>query len=144
VAEPGATITLAGQGLTTVAGAGGTFVLPDVGLAMGDNLLTLTATDVAGNVATLSRTLTRIAQVQQDPVLAWNAIALNAIKLDVSDPPNATRVLAIQSIAVYDTLAAIEGTWCSAAPPTRCRSTPQWRRLPIACCTSSIRDSGQP
>uniref|UniRef100_UPI003CF3B8E5 Ig-like domain-containing protein n=1 Tax=Massilia sp. TSP1-1-2 TaxID=2804649 RepID=UPI003CF3B8E5 len=109
-AEIGATITLASQNLSTVVGAGGTFVLPGVALTPGENVLTLSATDAAGNSATLTRTLTRVAQQQPDPVLAWNAIALAAIKLDVSNPTVATRMLAIQSIAVYDVLAAIEGT----------------------------------
>ncbi|CAN7346405.1 Ig-like domain-containing protein [Pseudoduganella sp. LjRoot289] len=109
-AEEGATVALSSQGLSAVAGAGGVFILPNVTLAMGENLITLTATDAAGNASSLARTFTRVAQLQQDAVLTWNNIALKAIQLDVSDPAIATRVLAIQSLAVYDTLAAIEGT----------------------------------
>ncbi|WP_338849852.1 Ig-like domain-containing protein [Massilia sp. W12] len=37
-------------------------------------------------------------------------IALRTIQRDVTAPPVATRILALQSLAVYDTLAAIEGT----------------------------------
>ena len=87
-AEEGALITLASQGLSALAGAGGVFVLPNVALALGENLITLTATDVAGNATSLSRTLTRAPQLQQDAVLTWNNIALSAIQLDVTDPPH--------------------------------------------------------
>ena len=44
------------------------------------------------------------------PCCVWNDIALRAIQLDVTDPPVATRNLALVSLAQYDTLAAIEGT----------------------------------
>ena len=43
-------------------------------------------------------------------MIAWNQQALKAIQLDVTDPPIATRILAMVSLAQYDTLAAIEGT----------------------------------
>ena len=108
--EAGATVTLSGQGITSVAGAGGTFILPNTLFELGSNTVNLSAIDAAGNTATFTTTLSRVAQQQRDPVLTWNDIALAAIELDVSDPAIATRVLAIQSVAVYDTLAAIEGT----------------------------------
>ena len=109
-AEAGATITLAAQGLSSTAGGNGSFQLPGVALASGDNSITLKITDAAGNSQTISRTLTRVAAVQSDAVLDWISVALTAIQLDVTDPPVATRVLAVQSIAVYDALAAIQGT----------------------------------
>ena len=109
-AEAGATVTLAAQNLSAVAGAGGAFVLPGVALGLGANALTLTATDAAGNATSITRTITRTSTVQADAVLEWNGIALRAVQLDVTDPPVATRTLAMVSLAQYDALAAIEGT----------------------------------
>ena len=79
-------------------------------LALGDNLLTLQVTDLAGNSASFSDTLTRVVQTRADAVLDWNSRALQVIQLDVTDPPLATRTLAMMSLAVYDSLAAIQGT----------------------------------
>ncbi|MEO8037614.1 MAG: Ig-like domain-containing protein, partial [Betaproteobacteria bacterium] len=110
IGEAGAVVVLASQGLSVVAGAGGQFIIPGVALAVGANVLELTSTDAAGNTATLSRTITRVEQTRADTVLAWNEIALRAIQLDATDPPVATRTLAMMSLAQYDTLAAIEGT----------------------------------
>ena len=109
-AEPGATVTLAAQGLSTVASQSGSFQLAGVAFASGENNLTITVADTAGNSQSLSKTFTRVVQVQADAVLVWNDIALRAIQLDVTDPPVATRNLALVSLAQYDTLAAIEGT----------------------------------
>ncbi|MCM8621019.1 MAG: Ig-like domain-containing protein, partial [Candidatus Accumulibacter sp.] len=109
-AEAGATIRLDAQDIEVLAGAGGAFVLPSVALALGANDLTLTASDAAGNTTSFDRTLSRNAAVQADAVLEWNAIARRAVQLDVTDPPVATRTLAMVSLAQYDALAAIEGT----------------------------------
>ncbi|MHA4866064.1 Ig-like domain-containing protein [Duganella sp. PWIR1] len=110
VAEAGALLRLESQNLSALAAADGAFVLAGVNLALGDNVLTLTATDAAGNARSVSVTLTRVAQQQKDAVLTWNNVALRAIQLDVTDPPVATRTLAMQSLSMYDVLAAIEGT----------------------------------
>ncbi len=104
----GATVSYAGQNV--LVGSGGVFALPGVGLVLGDNAITLTIRDLAGNTDSLTRTITRVARTQADPILVWNDIALRAVQLDVSDPPVATRALAMVSLAQYDALAAIEGT----------------------------------
>jgi hypothetical protein len=109
-ADNGATVTLASQGLSVQAGANGMYVLPGVQLALGDNAITLGVTDAAGNSTSVTRTLSRVAATQPDAILTWNDITLRAIQLDVSDPPIATRTMAIESLAIYDALAAIEGT----------------------------------
>ncbi|MDT7833571.1 Ig-like domain-containing protein, partial [Aquabacterium sp. OR-4] len=109
-AEAGAVVSLPAQGLSTVAAANGSFQLPGVALAVGENLLQFSVTDAAGNSQGLSFTVTRVETTQTDAVLTWNDIALRAIQLDVTDPPVATRNLALVSLAQYDTLAAIEGT----------------------------------
>jgi hypothetical protein len=106
--EFGARVNLGGQ--SALAGAGGLFQFTSVALADGKNALTITASDVAGNTREASRTITREGELNADAVLAWNAQALEAIRLTVQDPPIATRILAMMSLAQYDTLAAIEGT----------------------------------
>ncbi|WP_374090612.1 Ig-like domain-containing protein [Methylomicrobium lacus] len=107
-AEVGSTVSLGD--IRAVVGGSGTFTLPGVALALGDNTINLNVTDAAGNTSSLSRTITRIEQAQTDAVLIWNDIALRAIQLEVTDPPVATRTLAMLSLAQYDTLAAIEGS----------------------------------
>ncbi|WP_235578406.1 Ig-like domain-containing protein [Pseudorhodoferax sp. Leaf267] len=109
--EANATVTLAAQGLSVVASGTGAFQLPGVALAEGDNRITLGVLDAAGNSTSIVRTITRVApSTFADPVLAWNQIALQSIQRDVTTPEEATRILAMQSLAVYDTLAAIDGT----------------------------------
>jgi hypothetical protein len=109
-AEPGATVRLAAQDLTTLVGNNGQFQLAGVALVEGTNTLTLRVSDAAGNERDISRTLTRDVQAHTDPVLEWINIGLASIQRDATDPPIASRILAIQSIAVYDSLAAIQGT----------------------------------
>src|SRR5205085_302956 len=43
-------------------------------------------------------------------VIAWDNIALDAIRVDKTTPPLAARDLAIMSVAVYDAVNAIDGT----------------------------------
>src|SRR5205085_12403748 len=47
---------------------------------------------------------------QQDVVLRWNQATLDAIRLDASAPPMASRALAMVSTAIFDTVSAVEGT----------------------------------
>ncbi|MEJ1938244.1 hypothetical protein WDZ92_49250, partial [Nostoc sp. NIES-2111] len=108
--EPGSIVKLARQGLSPLVAADGSFSLAGVSLELGDNASQLSFTDAAGNERSVSRTLTRTAAAAVDPVLAWVNISLATIQRDATDPPLATRVLAIESIAVYDALAAIQGT----------------------------------
>ncbi|MGE0642375.1 MAG: Ig-like domain-containing protein [Nitrospira sp.] len=106
--QVGATVTF---GTTTVVASGtGAFQIPDVALASGANTLSLTATDLAGNSSQMSLTVTRTGVATSDVALTWNQLALDAIRLSVSDPPIASRILAMVSLAQYDTLAAIENT----------------------------------
>jgi hypothetical protein len=110
-AEANADLLLLETGASGVASNSGSFFLPDVALALGDNTLTLRAIDAAGNAAQTSLVLHRSAtQSSGDAVLQWNDIALAAIQLDASTPPVATRGLAMLSIAVLDTVSAFEGT----------------------------------
>src|SRR6185295_16086105 len=81
-----------------------------VALANGDNAFTLTATDPAGNIAQRNLTINRQGVDPADMAILWNQQTLDAIRLTVMDPPLAARVLAMVSLAQYDTLAAIDGT----------------------------------
>jgi hypothetical protein len=114
-AQGGAKVALRGTTQQTRIGADGQFVLPEVQLSSGENLLVLELLDESNRV--LANRELRINQETPggstptpDPVLAWNRLALEAIRRDASVPSVATRALAMQSIAVLDTLAAIDGT----------------------------------
>ncbi|MGB8170534.1 MAG: Ig-like domain-containing protein, partial [Chthoniobacteraceae bacterium] len=93
------------------AGPTGAFLLPNVTLAEGDNLFMLTASDAAGNSAQTMATFTRnVALGSTDVVLEWNAVNLEAIRLDATPPPTATRGLAMVSGAILDVINAFEHT----------------------------------
>ena len=109
--EPGAGLTLVQTGATGLASNTGSFFLPDIALALNQNVITIQARDLAGNLGQATRTFTRVpATDQTDPVLDWNHQALEAIRLDAENPPEATRSLAIMHAAILDTVNAIEGT----------------------------------
>ena len=83
---------LEGTGQGTAADGAGRFSFAGVPLALGPQTFTVHATDVAGNSTALSRTITRLAiPGGQDAVLVWNNVALEAIRLDDSPPPVASR-----------------------------------------------------
>ncbi|MCC7082795.1 MAG: phosphatase PAP2 family protein, partial [Burkholderiales bacterium] len=108
-AEAGTVLTLLPGGAQTLAALDGSFQFADVVLAEGANALTVQAADLAGNRSSFERTLLREGEVAADAVLFWNQQALEAVRRAVSDPTFATRMLAMVSIAQYDTIAAIEG-----------------------------------
>ncbi|SCX42366.1 Ig-like domain-containing protein [Nitrosospira sp. Nsp1] len=108
--DPGASISVVGTSISALANNLGNFQLAGIVLRDGANVLTLRATDAAGNTSDRSITFQRTGEVTQDQALFWNHQALEAIRLDVTDPPIATRLLAMVSLAIYDSLAAIDGT----------------------------------
>ncbi|MGR9145674.1 Ig-like domain-containing protein (plasmid) [Rhizobium leguminosarum] len=109
--EAGVSLTLLQSGDATIANSGGGFQFANVALAPGLNALSVQATDVAGNTSTGSLTVEQVAQAGgANAVLAWNRIMLDAIRSDASTPPVASRGLAMESIAVSDVVAAINGT----------------------------------
>ena len=108
---PNVTVTLLETGAKAVASNTGAFQFPNVLLSPGDNLLTAHAEDTHGNSRDFSRTIQRQdAAVSTDVVLEWNRILLDAIRLDDSPPPIASRNMAIVQGAVYDAVSAIQGT----------------------------------
>jgi hypothetical protein len=108
---PGDTVTLTATGETTLANTTGAFQLTNVALVQGPNPLTVTATDFAGNTSSFSLTVQGLAPTSApDPVLQWNQTTLQAIATDADAPTVASRALAMESLAVYDAISAIDGT----------------------------------
>jgi hypothetical protein len=111
--DSGATVSLSAVS-TAVAAAlasnAGTFQFANVPLVFGDNIFTARATDPAGNTRDFGLTIRLIVEARQDVVLRWNQATLDAIRLDASAPPVATRALAMVSTAIFDSVSAIEGT----------------------------------
>jgi len=89
----------------------GNFTIPSVTLNVGTNNLQLSVSDLAGNTNNGSQSFTRVNEAATaDPVLTWNQAIINAIQLDATTPPVATRGMAMMSIAMLDTLNSIEKT----------------------------------
>ncbi len=109
--EAGAQLRLLERNLDALASLRGGFQAPGVELQVGANPLTVIAADLAGNERQSQATLTRdVAAEGADPVLTWNQIVLDVIRLDATVPPVASRNLAMVHAAVYDAVSAIEGT----------------------------------
>jgi hypothetical protein len=109
--DPGDTITLESTGQKTIANTAGTFQFTNVSLTSGNNPFTVQATDFAGNTSTYSVTIQlQAATSTTNPVLQWNQTTLQAIATDADAPTVASRALAMESLAVYDVISAINGT----------------------------------
>jgi RHS repeat-associated protein len=100
--EANSTVNL--QGKTVIADSQGRFKINDVGLIVGDNNITITATDQAGNERSQSNVIKRLATDNSDVVLDWNAVLLNAIYEDKTAPPIASRNMAMVQIAIFDAI----------------------------------------
>jgi hypothetical protein len=81
-----------------------------IGLSQGPHAVQLFAQNLGGQVAQTEVSLTYIWSNAPDVALAWNQTALEAIRVDAASPPIASRALAMVSLAVFDVLAALEGT----------------------------------
>ena len=108
--DPGDTVKLMSTGQTTIANTAGAFEFDNVHLSAGANPLTVTATDAAGSTSYNLTVQLQSATSSTNPVLAWNQTTLAAIALDADAPTVASRALAMESLAVYDAVAAINGT----------------------------------
>ena len=110
-AEPLSDIELVGAaGVAATTNGSGRFTLPNVNLAAGLNTLRLRIADEAGNSAEGIGNFTRDAfAAGDDPVLAWNHEALEAIRRDASAPPLASRNLAMVHTAILDAVNALDG-----------------------------------
>jgi hypothetical protein len=112
--EAGDTVTLTSGSTvlaTTTAGFNGAFTFDNVAIAQGANALTATATNAAGQSTPYSLSIEGLAPLAQpNLVLQWNKTTLDAITLDADPPTVASRNLAMESLAVYDAISAIDGT----------------------------------
>ncbi len=107
--EAGARVTVGGK--SALADNLGKFVLANIALTDGANSLAFQVSDLAGNMATLNATVTKAEpDGGTDVVLEWNALNLEAVRLDASAPPVASRGLAMTSIAMFDVVSAFDGT----------------------------------
>ena len=97
-----ATVTIGD--VTTTADRRGRFELEDVHLELGTDDYIITLTDRVGNTTTSTIEVTRLA----NSAVHWNEIALEAIKDTSTAPMYATRLLVMESVAVYDVINAIE------------------------------------
>jgi hypothetical protein len=97
--------------IRTTADGNGNYTLSGVDLAFGLNNFTIHATDAAGNTSTTEQQIRRIAQ--DDVVIFWDRVLLDAIKTDKTAPPMASRNMAIVGTAVYDAVNNIEQKFTS-------------------------------
>ncbi len=108
--EAGTTASIGGKGATLVSSSG-KFALENVPLSIGDNRIDVTLTDAAGNATVVTLDVERIAgSATSDQVLFWNNVALEVIAGSATPPAMASRALAMQSVAVYDAISAIDGS----------------------------------
>jgi Tol biopolymer transport system component len=111
VTEGNSFVVIAGSDQTARSAGDGTFRIPNVTLRPGDNAFSVTVSDMAGNTSGGAETIVRTEETgATDPVLRWHQQMLNAIVRDASTPPDATRGMAMLSLAVLDTVNAIEKT----------------------------------
>src|SRR5438552_3950993 len=73
-------------------------------------LMLLLATHETAQAKPLPEVRVQVLQPQQDMVIKWNEIALQAIRDDRSPPPIAARHLAIVHVSIYDAVMAITRT----------------------------------
>jgi PKD repeat protein len=109
--DPNITVELLETGAVALTNNQGRFQFPGVALVPGDNTFTLQALDQAHNVTTQQQTFHRFGSTgQPNAVLVWNQTLLQAIQLDATPPPQASRAMAMVQIAVYNAVSAIAGT----------------------------------
>jgi hypothetical protein len=107
---PEAIVTLISTGATATSGQTGLFQFPDVPVSTGSNAFAVQVTDLAGNTSNASLNVVQANTGGTDPVIEWDTITNQAITTDASPPTVATRALAIESLSVYNAVAAIDGT----------------------------------
>ncbi|HEV7405628.1 MAG TPA: Ig-like domain-containing protein, partial [Chthoniobacteraceae bacterium] len=108
-AEPNAKLTI-GSMVSQATGAGA-FSFPNVTLVDGSNTFAVSVKDIAGNETVKMVDITRSGTLASgDVVLQWNAVNLEAIRLDSTPPPVASRGMAMVSAAIYDVVNGFEGT----------------------------------
>jgi hypothetical protein len=109
--DPNISLAILQTGAAAQSSNTGAFQFPGVGLALGDNALTVQAMDAAGNISQYQVTIHRDpATGGVNQVIYWNQVQLQAIVNDATTPEVASRGLAMVSAAVYDAVNAIDAT----------------------------------
>jgi hypothetical protein len=104
-------VSLVGTDKQTTASATGQFTFTDVALDIGNNSLTVQALDLAGNSSLFTAQIDRVTETSSDVVIDWNATLLNAIRTDKTNPPLASRNMAIVHAAIFDAVNGITGDY---------------------------------
>ncbi len=108
---PGDAVALSGTTLTTIADTSGQYQFSNVALTLGDNNLTVVATGPTGATSTFTLDVQRLANTgSTDAAINWNKITQQAIANDASNAQFASRTLAMESLAVFDAISAIDGS----------------------------------
>ena len=103
-------VSLRERNLSAVADSHGRFTLEDVILTRGVNNLTITTTSAVDTVIEATQRIERIdSGSSASSLIEWNEFALDAIRATSTPPPVAARVLALQSLAVFDAVNAAQG-----------------------------------
>ena len=108
--EPGASVQLQPTATTTSTNSTGSFQFSAVNLAIGANAFSVLATDAAGNEAQATITI-RCDEPTTTAgwMLKWTETLLAAVRADRTPPPRASRLMAMQQLAVFDTTRGIAG-----------------------------------
>jgi len=102
---PGATDALVDvTGAQTLAGPSRVFQFANIPVAEGTNPFTVTVTNGFGVSGQAQTTNTRQGTASADVSMQWNQVVLNTIASMGLYPPDTSRLLAIVSLAQYDTL----------------------------------------
>ncbi len=116
--EPAALVELLTFGLQTLADGTGAFAFSNVALALGANVLTVRATDAAGNQRTETRTVTRVAAPVLDPIGSQlvdegTALTFTATAVDADTPANGLMFSLAGTVPAGATIDPITGvfTW---------------------------------
>ncbi len=107
ITDPRTQVSIAGTGISDRANARGEFTLRQVELAPGDNVLTVVLTSRTGCTTEQTLTIRRVdADTETNVVLDWVDAMLGAIARTSTAPPVASRIMAMESLAIYDVVAA--------------------------------------
>ena len=113
--RPGDLVELFGAGpspiATTRIDLNGAFQFSNVALTAGTNSFGARASNNTGPVQTFAQSVTLVAPSNTDNIATvWNRIALQSIAASAVMPEFASRALAIESIAIFNVISAINGT----------------------------------
>ena len=110
--DPNAEVRLSGSAVSARSSHLGKFQMPGITLDHGGvTTIILSTSDQAGNIAESLSAFQHLTEVIiDDPVLQWNQVTLEAIRLDSTTPPEAARAMAMVHSSIFDVVNAIDST----------------------------------